>query len=126
MRVRCRWVRLLARIPSGKRFRALTSGEIAMASRLFGAAVDYARVRLYRRRYLPFGLQPVNCAMTPNGHLYFHASRCLDDFSSGGERACHWFMHEMVHVYSFAHRIALIRAKLACLRFASHTSPLCR
>lgn len=37
-----------------------------MAARLFGAAVDYARVRLYHRRYPPFGLQPVNCAMTPN------------------------------------------------------------
>lgn len=80
-------------------WRALTAGEIAMAARLFGSAVDYARVRIYRRRYLPFGLQPVNCAMTPNGHLYFHQSRCLDDFSCASEQARHWFMHEMVHVW---------------------------
>lgn len=34
--------------------------------------------------------------MTPNGHLYFHKSRCLADFSCGSEQARHWFMHEMV------------------------------
>ena len=82
-------------------WRALTAGERAMAARLFGAAIDYARVRLYRRRYLPFGLQPVDCAMTPNGHLYFHKSRCLLDFSAGSEQARHWFMHEMAHVWQF-------------------------
>jgi hypothetical protein len=82
-----------------KRFRAMTSGEIAMASRLFGDAIDYHRVRIYNRRYLPFGLQPVNCAMTPNGHIYFHKSRCLLDFSCGSAQARHWFMHEMVHVW---------------------------
>lgn len=72
-----------------------------MAARLFGAAVDYACVRVYRRRYLPFGLQPRNCAMTPNGHLYFHKSRCLLDFSAGSEHARHWFMHEMAHVWQY-------------------------
>ena len=82
-------------------WRALTAGERAMAARLFGAAIDFDRVRLYRRRYLPFGLQPVNCAMTPNGHLYFHKSRCLLDFSAGSDLARHWFMHEMAHVWQF-------------------------
>lgn len=52
-----------------QRYRPLTAGEVAMASRLFGGAIDYARVRIYNRRYLPFGLQPRNCAMTPNGSL---------------------------------------------------------
>jgi hypothetical protein len=85
-------------------WRALTEGEIAMASLLFGDAIDYARVRIYRRRYLPFGLQPRDCAMTPNGHLYFHHSRCLLDFSTGSEQARHWFMHEMTSLWWFAHR----------------------
>jgi hypothetical protein len=80
-------------------WRVLTEGEIAMASLLFGDAIDYARVRVYSRRYLPFGLQPRDCAMTPNGHLYFHRSRCLLDFSTGSEQARHWFMHEMTHVW---------------------------
>lgn len=78
-------------------WRPLTPGERAMAASLFGAAIDLARVRIYRRRYLPFGLQPPNCAMSPNGHLYFHKSRCLADFSTGSAQARHWFMHEMVN-----------------------------
>ncbi len=68
-----------------------------MASALFGAAIDYAKVRIHNRRYMPF--QPKNCAMTPNGRLYFHHSCFLDDYSAGDVHAQHWFMHEMVHVW---------------------------
>ena len=77
--------------------RALTEGEVAMAAALFGAAIDYAKVRIHNRRYMPF--QPKNCAMTPNGRLYFHHSCFLDDYSAGDVHAQHWFMHEMVHVW---------------------------
>ena len=70
-----------------------------MASQLFGDAIDYRAVRIFNRRYLPFGLQPKNCAMTPNGAIYFHKSCCLVDFAAGSEPARHWFMHEMVHVW---------------------------
>ena len=56
-----------------RRWRPLTAGEIAMASQLFGDAIDYNRVRVFNRRYLPY-LQPKNCAMTPNGSIYFHHS----------------------------------------------------
>jgi len=79
--------------------RALTVGEVAVASALFGDAIDYAKVRIHNRRYLPFGLQPKNCAMAPNGRLYFHHSCFLDDFSANGVHARHWFLHEMVHVW---------------------------
>lgn len=79
--------------------RALTAGEVALTSALFGAAVDVAQVRIFNRRYLPFGLQPKNCAMAPNGRLYFHASCFLDDYSAGDIHAQHWFLHEMVHVW---------------------------
>ncbi|HZV66618.1 MAG TPA: Rhs element Vgr protein [Telluria sp.] len=79
--------------------RPLTAGEIAMASALFGAAIDYARVRVVNRPYLPFGLQSRNTAMAPNGKIYFHHSCYLDDFSAGDEHARHWFIHEMVHVW---------------------------
>ncbi|QYF92081.1 Rhs element Vgr protein [Massilia sp. PAMC28688] len=78
-------------------WRFLTEGEVAMASLLFKDAVDYRRVRIHRRRYMPF--QPSNCAMTPNGAMYFHGSCFLDDFAVGTEHARHWFMHEMVHVW---------------------------
>lgn len=79
------------------RWRLLTAGEIAMASLLFRDAIDYRRVHIYGRRYMPF--QPKNCAMSPNGAIYFHQSCCLLDFSAGSETARHWFMHEMVHVW---------------------------
>jgi hypothetical protein len=79
--------------------RGLTAGEIAMASLLFGGAIDYARVRVHDRRYLPLGLQPKNCAMTPNGSIYFHQSCFLPDYSLGNPTVVHWFMHEMVHVW---------------------------
>jgi hypothetical protein len=77
--------------------RALTDGEVAMAAALFGGAIDYAKVRIINRRYMPF--QPKNCAMTPNGRMYFHHSCFLDDYAAGDVIARRWFMHEMVHVW---------------------------
>ncbi|MBC7452390.1 MAG: Rhs element Vgr protein [Massilia sp.] len=70
-----------------------------MVAALFGAAIDDAKVRIFNRCYLPFGLQPKNCAMTPNGSLYFHHSCYLNDYSKGAAHVQHWFMHEMVHVW---------------------------
>jgi hypothetical protein len=78
--------------------RPLSTGEIAMASLLFGDAIDYARVRVHNHPYLAF-LQPRNCAMTPNGSIYFHHSCFLPDYAAGDPPARHWFMHEMVHVW---------------------------
>lgn len=83
--------------PNSRHSRPLTAGEIAMASLLFGDAIDYRRVRIHARRYIPF--QPSNCAMTPNGHLYFHASCFLDDYSHASVTNQHWFIHEMAHVW---------------------------
>jgi hypothetical protein len=81
-----------------RKARPLTAGEIAMASLLFGDAIDYSRVRVHNRRYLPL-LQPKNCAMTPNGSIYFHQSCFLPDYGAGDPATRHWFMHEMVHVW---------------------------
>ena len=86
------------------RARPLTEGEIALASLLFRDAIDYGRVRVHGRRYMPF--QPKNCAMTPNGSIYFHQSCFLDDYSQATITGQHWFMHEMVRFYCFAHRFA--------------------
>ena len=88
-----------------RRWRPLSPGEIAMASLLFRDAIDYACVRVYSRRYLPY-LQPKNCAMTPNGSLYFHHSCFLDDYSQANLTGQHWFMHEMVRSWQSAHRFA--------------------
>lgn len=82
---------------SPQRWRLLTAGEIAMAALLFRDAIDYQRVRIHARRYMPF--QPKTCCMTPNGHMYFHASCFLDDYAQANLGGQHWFMHEMVHVW---------------------------
>ena len=79
------------------RSRPLTGNEIAMASLLFRDAIDYSRVRIHGRRYMPF--QPKNCCMTPNGSMYFHRSCFLPDYTRGDPTAIHWFIHEMVHVW---------------------------
>lgn len=78
--------------------RPMTANEIRMASLLFGDAIDYGRVRVHNRRYLPL-VQPRNCAMTPNGSIYFHHSCFLPDYTAGDPPTIHWFMHEMVHVW---------------------------
>lgn len=68
-----------------------------MASQLFGQAIDYQRVRIHRHPYLPF--QPRNCAMSPNGSIYFHPSCFLPDYTRADPQVLHWFMHELVHVW---------------------------
>lgn len=78
--------------------RPLTSGEIALARLVFGGAIDYRRVRVHNTRFIPF-LQRKDVCITPNGELYFHATRYRDDFSLATEREQHWFMHEMTHVW---------------------------
>jgi hypothetical protein len=93
------------RRPRSQRWRPLTAGETALASLLFRDAIDYARVRVYSRRYLPY-VQPKNCCMTPNGSMYFHHSCFLDDYSQATPTGQHWFMHEMVLLWQSAHQQA--------------------
>jgi len=64
---------------------------------VFGESIDYERVRIHPRRYMPF--QPKNCCMTPNGSMYFHQSRFLPDYTRGDPAVVHWFLHEMAHVW---------------------------
>ena len=80
--------------------RPLTQGEIDMAWMIFEDAVDYSKVKIHKRPYL-WLFQPKNTAMTPNGEMYFHESRFLDDFSSADNTERHWFIHEMVHVWQY-------------------------
>jgi hypothetical protein len=80
-----------------RRSRSLTPGEIALAALLFGESIDYERVRIHARRYMPF--QPYNCCMTPNGSMYFHHSCFQEDYAQASVTNQHWFIHEMAHVW---------------------------
>jgi len=79
--------------------RALTHGEIALARSVFGEAIDYAPVRIRRRKFFPF--HPRKVTMAPRGHLHFHpdASHYCDDFAAASLALQGHFIHEMVHVW---------------------------
>ena len=66
---------------------------------MFGNAVDYAKVRIRRRKWFPF--QPRKVVMAPRGHLHFHpdsATYC-EDFSAAPLARQGLFIHEMAHVW---------------------------
>jgi hypothetical protein len=79
--------------------RALTDGEIALARSMFGASIDYGRVRLVRRKWWPF--QPRGIVMAPTGNIHFHPadSRWSEDFSAEPLSSQGLFIHEMTHVW---------------------------
>ena len=79
--------------------RRLTSGEVNLASSLYGYSIQYHRVWIHRDSYLPFNLQAEKYAMTPNGELYFQEGTYKDDFSMSLVHSQHLFLHEMMHVY---------------------------
>lgn len=77
----------------------MTAGEIALARSIFGEAIDYAPVRIRRRKFFP--LHPRRVTMAPRGHLHFHpdASHYCDDFAAAALHHQAHFIHEMVHVW---------------------------
>jgi hypothetical protein len=79
--------------------RPLTAGEIALARSVFGDAIDYARVRMVRRKWWPF--QPKGIVMAPTGSIHFHPESRLwsDDFSKERLSLQGLFIHEMTHVW---------------------------
>ena len=79
--------------------RPLTSGEIELARSVFGDAIDYARVRMFRRRWWPF--QPRNVAMAPTGNIHFHPHSDLwsEDFAGENLSKQGIFIHELTHVW---------------------------
>lgn len=79
--------------------RPLTQAERALAASVFGDAIDYAPVRINRRRWWP--LQPRGIVMAPDGHLWFHpeSGLCRDDFACAPLHLQGLFIHEMTHVW---------------------------
>jgi len=66
---------------------------------MFGDAIDYAPVRIVRRKWAFF--QPRETVMAPCGHIHFHpaGSRWRDDFAAGDLADQGLFLHEMTHVW---------------------------
>ncbi|MEW5559493.1 type IV secretion protein Rhs [Enterobacter asburiae] len=104
-------------LPGG--VRQLTLGEIALARTLFGESLIYSRIWIHRESYLPFNLQPVDIAMTPNGELWFREETYSHDFSLDDLIKKHRFMHEMVHAWQ-AQKGMFVRTRGLFSRFADY------
>lgn len=118
--------------------RPLTAGEMALARSVFGDAIDYAAVRIRRRKWAFF--QPRGIVMAPMGHLHFHPDSSLycDDFSAPpvADRAAElrWkglFIHEMTHVWQAQKRgrwyLVLMRHPFAIYHYVLYPGwPLAR
>ena len=78
--------------------RPLTSGEVELSRTVFGAAIDYGRVRIVRRKWWPF--QPSGIVMAPTGNIHFHpkSENYRDDFAAAPLSLQGLFIHEMTHV----------------------------
>ena len=70
-----------------------------LARGMFGAAIDYARVRVHERKWWPF--QPRSVTMAPDGDLWFHPKGGLfcADFCESPLHIQGHFVHEMTHVW---------------------------
>jgi hypothetical protein len=79
--------------------RPLGKGEIALARSMFGDAIDYAKVRIRRRKWAFF--QPRHITMAPRGHIHFHplGEVYCEDFSLAPINRQALFIHEMTHVW---------------------------
>ena len=79
--------------------RGLTPGEIELARSVFGDAIDYSKVRLFKGKWWP--LHPRSAAMAPMGNIHFHprGEAWSDDFSREPLGRQAFFIHEMTHVW---------------------------
>lgn len=79
--------------------RILRTGEIILATTLYGNSIHYNKVWVHRESYLPFNLQYNLTAMTPNGEMWFQEGVYENDFSMASLSRQHMFLHEMMHVW---------------------------
>lgn len=108
-------------IPGGMRL--LTLGEIALAKTLYGNSIEYFRVWVHRESYLPFNLQPITMAMSPDGEMWFREETYSPDFSLDELPKKHRFMHEMMHVWQ-TQKGMFVRTRGLFSRFADYSYSL--
>lgn len=93
--------------------RAITTGEYQLIQPIFRHALDYSRIRIYPRRYLPF--QAASTAMTPNGEMYYpYRTLYCHDYACQPDNYQALFIHETTHVWQHQMGFAVRRCGL-CL-----------
>ena len=101
--------------------RPLTPGEIALSRTVFGDAIDYAKVRIHRRKWAFF--QPRHIVMAPMGHIHFHPEGDRYDFAAAPLGLQALFIHEMVHVWQHQSGLFLPLRRLPWARYAYAFAP---
>ena len=88
--------------------RPLTEAEIALARSVFGNAIDYAKVKVFARKWWLF--QHRQMAMAPDGNLWFSPKGTLycDNFCDRPIERQGLFIHEMTHVWQHQQGVNLI------------------
>jgi hypothetical protein len=81
------------------KYRSLTAGEIRISRTVFGALIDYDRVKVMNHPYLPW--QPVGILMAPNGYIHLKNADYCEDFSCMSLAYQAVFIHEMAHIYQY-------------------------
>jgi hypothetical protein len=98
--------------------RTLTPGERALASSVFGAALDAERVRLVRRCWIVW--QPKTVCIVPDGRFYFHPrSTCYaEDYSQLSLSWQGFFIHELTHAWQHQAGLAVVWRRGFWARYA--------
>jgi len=78
--------------------RALTSGEIQLAKKVFKGSINYTLVKVHDEKYAFF--QPDNSGMTPNGEIHVQGIYKAD-YSVATKSLQSFFIHEMTHVWQY-------------------------
>ena len=79
-------------------WRYLTAPEVATVQLIFGHALNYTHIKIYCG--IPF-FPWLNCAISPNGHIYFPKQSCPIDFTQAPSYYLVWLIHELTHVWQW-------------------------
>ena len=103
--------------------RALTDAETALAHSVFGDAIDYAAVRIARRKWAFF--QPRDTVMAPSGCIHFHPRSNIwrEDFAAENLTLQGLFIHEMVHIWQHQRGVFLPLARHPFCRYTYALKP---
>ena len=103
--------------------RTLTEAETALARSIFGDAIDYAAVRIARRKWAFF--QPRDTVMAPSGCIHFHPKSNIwrEDFAVENLTLQGLFVHEMVHIWQHQRGVFLPLARHPFCRYSYALRP---
>ena len=89
-----------------KTARHLTEDEITFLKEYFDDTIDYSKVKVYNKQYMPI-IHPEDGAIAPNGNIYMRGVTYRDDYMSD-DTPLHTrstFLHEMVHVWQKENKV---------------------